>query len=89
MIFASIPDLYMPLQLGGGRIGYNFYLRKTYKNKKNIALNTRINYGIRNKDVQGVVGFSKLYNPFNRGFYSINVGREFGQILPVMPGSIN
>lgn len=81
MIFASIPDLYMPLQLGGGRFGYNFYLRKTYKNKKNIALNTRINYGIRNKDVQGVVGFSKLYNPFNRGFYSINVGREFGQIF--------
>lgn len=81
MIFASIPDLYMPLQLGGGRIGYNFYLNKIYKNKKNITLNTRINYGIRNKDFQGSIGFSKLYNPFSRGYYFVNVGREFGQIF--------
>jgi Family of unknown function (DUF5686)/CarboxypepD_reg-like domain len=81
MIFASIPDLYMPLQLGGGRIGYNFFLSKIYKNKKNITLNTRLNYGIRNKDFQGSIGFSKLYNPFSRGYYFINVGREFGQIF--------
>ena len=81
MIFATIPDLYQPLQLGGGRIGYNFYLHKTYKNKKSISLNTRMSYGIRNKDIQGAVGFSKLYNPFSRGYYFINVGREFGQIF--------
>ncbi|MBC7890031.1 MAG: carboxypeptidase-like regulatory domain-containing protein [Ferruginibacter sp.] len=81
MIFASIPDLYLPLQLGGGRIGYNFYLHKKYKNKKNISLNTRMNYGIRNKDIQGAIGFSKLYNPFSRGYYFINVGREFGQVF--------
>jgi hypothetical protein len=81
MIFASIPDLYIPLQVGGGRVGYNFFLSKIYKNKKSIALNTRLNYGIRNKDIQGSVRFSKLYNPFNRGYYNINVGREFGQIF--------
>ncbi|MES2891844.1 MAG: DUF5686 and carboxypeptidase regulatory-like domain-containing protein [Bacteroidota bacterium] len=82
MIFASIPDLYMPLQLGGGRIGYNFHLIKNYKNKKNIGLTTRIHYGIRNKDIQGAISFSKLYNPFSRGAYFINLGREFGQIFP-------
>jgi hypothetical protein len=81
MIFATIPDLYQPLQLGGGRIGYNFYLHKKYKNKKAITLNTRMSYGIRNKDVQGAVAFWKLYNPFSRGSYFINVGREFGQIF--------
>ena len=81
MIFATIPDLYQPLQLGGGRIGYNFYLRKIYKNKKNITLNTRASYGFRNKDLQGAVAFSKLYNPFSRGQYYINVGREFGLIF--------
>lgn len=81
MIFASIPDLYLPLQLGGGRIGYNFYLRKKYKNKKNITLNTRIHYGIRNKDIQGNLSFTKLYNPFSRGYYFVNAGREFGQIF--------
>ena len=81
MIFATIPDLYLPLQLGGGRIGYNFFLRKSYKNKKNIVLSTRTSYGIRNKDVQGAVSFTKLYNPFSRGSYYINVGREFDQIF--------
>ena len=81
MIFATIGDLYQPLQLGGGRIGYNFYLSKIYKNKKNISLTTRTSYGIRNKDLQGSIGFSKLYNPFSRGRYFINAGREFAQIF--------
>lgn len=81
MIFATVPDLYQPLQLGGGRIGYNFFLNKIYNNKKNITLNTRMSYGLRNKDMQGLVGFSKLYNPFSRGRYFVNVGREFGQIF--------
>ncbi|MEO6228624.1 MAG: DUF5686 and carboxypeptidase regulatory-like domain-containing protein [Ferruginibacter sp.] len=81
MVFATIPDLYQPLQLGGGRFGVNFYLFKTYKNKKNISLSTRMSYGIRNKDVQGSIGFAKLYNPFSRGYYFINVGREFSQIF--------
>ena len=81
MIFATIGDLYQPLQLGGGRIGYNFYLNKIYRNKKNISLTARTSYGIRNKDLQGSIGFSKLYNPFSRGRYSINVGREFAQIF--------
>ena len=81
MIFASIPDLYLPLQMGGGRIGYNFYLFKKYPDKKSITLSARTNYGIRNKDLQGAISFSKLYNPFSRGEYFINVGREFDQIF--------
>lgn len=81
MVFATIPDLYQPLQLGGGRIGYNFFLFKRYPNKKSITLSTRSSYGFRNKDVQGAISFSKLYNPFSRGSYFINVGREFGQIF--------
>ena len=81
MIFATIPDLYQPFQLGGGRIGYNFFLHKIYKSKKGITLNTRTSYGIRNKDVQGAIAFWKLYNPFSRGAYFINVGREFGLIF--------
>jgi hypothetical protein len=81
MIFASLADLYMPLQLGGGRIGYNFNLYKTFKNKKEIGLTTRMHYGIRNKDIQGLIGFRKLYNPFSRGTYFVNSGREFGIIF--------
>ena len=81
MIFPTIPDFYQPLQFGGARIVTHFYMSKRYKNKKFITLNTELSYGLRNKDMQGDIGFSKLYNPFSRGTYYISVGRNFGQIF--------
>ena len=81
MSFATIPDFYQPLQFGGARIANDFFLSKRYKNKKHITLNTDLSYGLRNKDFQGTVSFSKLYNPFSRGSYYISVGRSFGQIF--------
>ncbi len=81
MIFPTIPDFYQPFNFGGARIATNFYLSKRYKNKKSITLNTELSYGLRNKDVNGVIGFSKLYNPFSRGQYYISVGRSFSQIF--------
>lgn len=81
MVFPTIPEFYQPIQFGGSRIATNFYLSKKYKNKKFITLRTDLSYGLRNKDVQGNVSFSKLYNPFSRGTYFISVGRSFGQIF--------
>ncbi len=81
MIFPTIPDFYQPIQFGGARVATHFFLSKIYKNKKSITLNTEFSYGLRNKDMQGYVGFSKLYNPFNRGTYFVSVGRSFGQIF--------
>lgn len=81
MHFPTIPEFYQPLQFGGTRIATNFYLSKRYKSRKNITLRTELSYGIRNKDMQGTVSFSKLYNPFSRGTYWISVGRSFGQIF--------
>ena len=81
MQFGAIPELYQPFAFGGSRIGYNFYLNKTYKNRKNITLLTHLNYGFRNQDLQGSGAISKLYNPFNRGTYFISAGREFGQVF--------
>ena len=81
MNFGAIPDLYQPFAFGGSRIGYNFYFNKIYKSKKSITLIPRINYGLRNQDLQGSVSFSKLYNPFNRGTYFLSAGREFAQVF--------
>jgi hypothetical protein len=81
MIFPTIPDFYQPVQFGGARIATHFYMSKRYKNKKFITLNTEMSYGLRNKDMNGFVGFSKLYNPFSRGTYFVSVGRNFGQIF--------
>lgn len=81
MMFGAVPELYQPFAFGGSRIGYNFYLNKIYKNRKNITVIPRLNYGFRNQDLQGSVSFSKLYNPFNRGTYFISAGREFAQVF--------
>ena len=81
MAFPTIPEFYQPIQFGGTRIATNFYLTKRYKNKKFITLRTEFSYGLRNKDLQGEVSFSKLYNPFSRGTYFVSVGRSFGQIF--------
>lgn len=81
MYFATIPDFYQPFNFGGARIANDFFLVKRYKNKKSITLRTELSYGLRNKDLQGEVNFSKLYNPFSRGTYSVTVGRSFAQIF--------
>jgi hypothetical protein len=81
MIFPTIPDFYQPIQFGGARVATHFFLSKVYKSRKNITLNTELSYGFKNKDMQGFVGFSKLYNPFSRGTYYIAGGRSFGQIF--------
>ncbi len=81
MAFPTIPEFYQPIQFGGTRIATNFYLSKRYKNRKFISLRTEFSYGLRNKDLQGTVSFTKLYNPFSRGTYFVSVGRSFGQIF--------
>ncbi len=77
----SITNLYEPFSPGGGRIGYNANYSKTFKNKKNIFIHSDVSYGIRNKDLNGNVNFTRMYNPFNRGYYFANVGRSFDQLF--------
>ncbi|HMF70474.1 MAG TPA: DUF5686 and carboxypeptidase regulatory-like domain-containing protein [Flavitalea sp.] len=76
-----LASMYEPFGFGGGRLGFNGQYIKTYKSKKNIVLWTNLNYGIRNKDIKGKVDVTRMYNPFNRGYYAVNVGREFGTIF--------
>jgi hypothetical protein len=72
-----IPSIYVPFQFGGARLRAMFSFQKTYKSRKNIYLYSDVSYGIRNKDINGYLSFSKMYNPFHRGFYSIRLHKSF------------
>lgn len=77
----SIPSMYQPFQFGGSRIMLMSTYSKTYKSKKNISMFNQVSYGLRNHDVNGSTNFTRMYNPFNRGFYSISAGRDFQAIF--------
>jgi hypothetical protein len=77
----SLTNLYEPFSPGGGRIGYNASALKVFKSKKDIRLLLFADYGIRNKDLNGTFMFNRMYNPFNRGYYTFNGGRTFDAIF--------
>jgi len=77
----SLPELYQPLQFGGARIEPYFNYSKTYESRKNLDLYSKLSYGLRNKDINGEVRLNRLYNPFNRGSYSVHLERDFEYIF--------
>lgn len=79
--FPAIPSIYNPFQFGGTRISLSVFHSKTYKSAKNISVYTDLSYGLRNHDVNGSVRFTRMYNPFNRGYYIIEAGRRFEYIF--------
>src|SRR6185503_11005711 len=72
--------LYEPFQFGGGRIHPMFYYYKRYESKKDISLYADMSYGLRNHDINGMIRFKRMYNPFNRGSYLIELNRDFHHI---------
>ncbi len=76
-----IVSLYQPFAFGGSRINAFLSFSKTYKSRRDISLFTNISYGIRNQDVNGSVRLTRVYNPFNRGYYVISAGRDFQAIF--------
>ncbi|HEU4470006.1 MAG TPA: DUF5686 and carboxypeptidase regulatory-like domain-containing protein [Flavisolibacter sp.] len=79
-VIPPIVSLYAPFQFGGGRIRPSFYYYKRYASRKDITLFADLSYGIRNKDINGGAKLKRMYNPFNRGFYMIEVNRDFDRI---------
>jgi hypothetical protein len=77
----SLISLYDPLQFGGGRFRPSLYYYKRYPNRKDLMLHFEASYGFRNKDLNGSVGFHRLYNPFNRGYYAFTASRNFARIF--------
>ena len=78
---ASLLELYQPLQFGGARIEPSFSYFKTYESRKNLDIYADISYGIRNKDVNGEIELKRMYNPFNRGSYSVHLVKDFEYIF--------
>ena len=76
-----VPNLYQPLQFGGTRIQPSFNYFKTYQSRKNLNLFTELSYGLRNKDINGSIRLNRMYNPFNRGFYSVRLQKSFDFIF--------
>ncbi len=79
--FPPITSVWNPFDFGGSRFQLQGSLFKTYKSKKNISVFASASYGFRNHDVNGTFSMNRMYNPFNRGFYSISVERDFTQIF--------
>jgi hypothetical protein len=71
---------YLPLYIAGPRFDYWVNFSKEFKNKKDLNVFVRSNYGTLNNDLKGNVNVSRLYNPFKRASYSISVGSDFGII---------
>jgi hypothetical protein len=77
----ALYTLYQPFQFGGTRIQPFFNYSKTYESRKNIFVASDVSYGFRNKDINGSLRMSRLYNPFNRGYYHISVEKNFEAIF--------
>jgi Family of unknown function (DUF5686)/CarboxypepD_reg-like domain len=76
-----LPALYQPFQFGGGRIQASVGYFKTYKSRKNIFISSDVSYGLRNKDINGNIELRRLYNPFNRGSYTVRLLKNFDYIF--------
>ena len=79
--FPALPSLYQPFSFGGSRISVSLYYSKIYKSRKTLSIRPSLSYGLRNHDVNGEITIGRMYNPFNRGYYSISAGRRFEYIF--------
>ncbi|NCT76427.1 MAG: carboxypeptidase-like regulatory domain-containing protein [Chitinophagaceae bacterium] len=73
----SLVTLFQPLQPGGFRISPTVFYNRVPDSRKVITIFGNISYGFRNKDLNGSLNFYRLYNPFNRGYYTLKLNRDF------------
>lgn len=79
-VLPPIISVYEPFQFGGARIHPSFYYFKRYASRKDINIIADISYGLRNKDLNGSLRLQRMYNPFNRGYYFVEINRDFDRI---------
>ncbi|HMU46495.1 MAG TPA: DUF5686 and carboxypeptidase regulatory-like domain-containing protein [Chitinophagaceae bacterium] len=76
-VLPPVTSVIQPIAFGGARLKLAAAYRKTFTSRKNLSVEGEVSYGFRNKDVNGSIKLRKLYNPFNRGKYIIEAGRNF------------
>lgn len=80
-VLPTLFSLYQPIQFGGTRIMPTVWYEKIFPSKKTLQVHANASYGIRNKDLNGSINVTRMYNPFNRGFFRVSGGREFQAIF--------
>jgi hypothetical protein len=73
-------SVYEPFQFGGARIHPSIFYFKKYPSRKDITVLADVSYGIRNRDFNGGLRLTRLYNPFTRGFFILELQRDFDHI---------
>jgi hypothetical protein len=81
-ILPPLTSMIQPVAFGGARLKLAAAYRKTFTNRKKLDVEADLSYGFRNSDVNGTLGVTHLYNPFNRGELSFRGGRNFEFIYP-------
>lgn len=77
----SLLSLYQPIQFGGTRIQPMVGYSKTFPSRKNIYVFSELSFGLRNKDLNGALRATHLYNPFHRGYVYAAVEKNFESIF--------
>ena len=75
--FNPVSSFYRFLYPGGARIGFGNNYKITPKNKKTFSLGTDLAYGGVKKDLIGFLRGFYRYNPFNNGYVSVSMGRNY------------
>jgi hypothetical protein len=73
-------SVYEPFQFGGARIHPSIFYFKKYPSRKDITVLADVSYGIRNHDFNGGLRLTRLYNPFNRAWFFLELQRDFDHI---------
>lgn len=73
-------SVYEPFQFAGARIHPSIFYYKKYPSRKDITILADVSYGIRNRDFNGGLRLTRLYNPFNRAWFFVEVQRDFDHI---------
>ncbi len=76
-VLPPITNLFQPFQFGGSRLQLAASYKRIFPSRKNLTVTGIVSYGFRNSDINGTISMDRKYNPFNRGYYSIALGRDF------------
>lgn len=79
-VLPAAVSLYEPFQFGGARIHPSIFYFKKYPSRKDITVLADVSYGLRNHDFNGGLQLRRLYNPFSRAYFTVELQRDFDHI---------
>lgn len=77
----SLLSLYQPFQFGGTRIQPMAGYTKVFPSRKNIYIFSELSFGLRNKDLNGTLRLTRLYDPLHRGYFYASAEKNFEYIF--------